>query len=202
MGSKNHWLIKMAAVYGALFSLLLLGAQSGGAQENRIVHFTMFLKNDAVVRLDSREKRLNIEKSAFDIIVYEKTGDRFRKVRKMQWPEITRSIYAIDLVNANRSTYSKAKLLITRQDGTQEVFQYGSLYRPEGDLVNAFFYSEYNRVAGRWTRQRVPLESVEKLVFGSNRLMVNPETGDLYPPDYRYDPHTGTPLAESALKEG
>jgi hypothetical protein len=31
--------------------------------------------------------------------------------------------------------------------------------------------------------------------------MINTKTGTLYPPDYRYDPHTGDPLAETALTE-
>jgi hypothetical protein len=47
----------------------------------------------------------------------------------------------------------------------------------------------------------IPVERVRKLVLGTTRLMVNPTTGTLYPPDYRYDPYTGTPLAETALKE-
>lgn len=181
--------------------LFLATTKLWATEENRIVHFTIFLHNGTVLDLDSREKRLNIERSAFDIITYEKDGDTFREVTKMTWPQITRDIYSIDLINTNRSTYSKAKLLLTLQDDTQRVIRYGSLYYTDGALVEKFYFSEYNRVAGRWTDMRVPIESVKKLVLGTTQLMVNPKTGTLYPPDYRYDPYTGTPLAESA-REG
>jgi len=184
-----------------LLCLLLSAGRLWAAAETRIVNFTIFLKNDLVLNLDSREKRLNIERSAFDIIVYEKQGDVFKQVRKIAWPDITRNIYAIDLINRSLATYSKAKLLLTRQDGTQTVIQFGSLYDTDGTLLDAFHYSEYNRVAGRWTRQQIPVEDVRKLVLGTNQLMINSKTGKLFPPDYRYDPYTGDPLAESALTE-
>jgi len=171
------------------------------AAERRIVHFTVFLRDNAVIRLDSRQRNLNIEKSAFDIITYKKEGESFRRVSKMQWPQIARDIYSIDLVNSNVSVYSKAKLLLTGQDGTQREIQYGALYYTDGSPVDRLYYSEYNRMAGRWTDVSIPIEMIRKLVLGTTRLMINPETGILYPPYYRYAPHTGKPLVESALKE-
>jgi hypothetical protein len=151
--------------------------------------------------LDSRDKRLDIESSAFDIIVYDKKGESYRQVNKIEWPEITETIYSIDLLNANRSTYVKAKLLITRQDESQAVIEHGSLYDRDGTLLYGFYYSELNRIADRWTRRKIPLQSIKKIVLGSTRLMINPETRNLFPPDYRFDPYTGAPLAETALKE-
>jgi hypothetical protein len=145
--------------------------------------------------------RLDIERTAFDLITYEKQGQVFQQSNRLNWPDITREVYAIELINPNRSVYSKAKLLITRQDDTQSVLEYGSLHYTSGALLDNFHISKYNKVAGRWTDINIPVERVRKIVFGTTRLMVNPETRTLYPPDYLYDPRTGTPLMESALKE-
>ena len=193
--------MKKALTAGLLLCLVLAPGRPWAAEEGRIVHFTLFLKNGAVIHMDSRQKRLNIESSAFDIALYEKNGETFRDVRTLEWPEITRQIYAIEFINTNRAVYTKSKLLLTRQDDSQTVVPYGSLYYTDGTPLDTFHYSEYNRIAGRWTRASVPLELVKKVVLGTTRLMVNPKTGALYPPDYRYDPYSGTPLAESALKE-
>jgi hypothetical protein len=38
---------------------------------------------------------------------FRKEGDSFRQVSKLKWPEITRDVYSINLVDANRMTYSK-----------------------------------------------------------------------------------------------
>ncbi len=188
-------------VWCMLLGLFLTAGPLWAAQESRIVHFTIFLKDDAVISLDSRKKRLNIERSAFDIIAYEKEGYSFRQVSQVEWPEIIRNIYSIDFINPNHAVHSKTKLLLTRQDDTQMVIRYGSLRYTDGDPVGELHYSEYNRVAGRWTEASIPIERIKKLVLGTTRLMINTATGTLYPPDYRYDPHTGAPLAESALKE-
>ena len=59
--------------------------------------------------MDSKLRRLNIDRSAFDIIVYKKDGDSFRQVNRLEWPEIARTIYSIDLINSNFATYSKAQ---------------------------------------------------------------------------------------------
>ena len=67
--------------------------------------------------------------------------------------------------------------------------------------MDTLYYSEYNRVAGRWAEMSIPIERVKKLVLGTTQLMINTKTGTLYPPDYRYDPHTGDPLVETALTE-
>ena len=171
------------------------------AQESRIVHFTIFLKDNTVLHMDSRNKRVNIERSAFDIIEYKKEGRSFQEVKKIEWPEVTRNIYSIDFINSNRLVYSKNKLLLTKQDNTQKVIPYGSLHNPDGTLLDTLYYSEYNRVADRWTDASIPIERVKKLVLGTTQLMINTKTGTLYPPDYRYDPHTGDPLAETALTE-
>lgn len=171
------------------------------AQERRIVHFTIFLKDNTVLRLDSRNKRVNAERSAFDIIEYKKDGRSFQEVKKIEWPELTRNVYSIDFINSSRLVYSKTKLLLTMQDNTQKVIPYGSLHYPDGTLMDTLYYSEYNRVADRWTDASIPIERVKKLVLGTTQLMINTKTGTLYPPDYRYDPHTGDPLAETALTE-
>jgi hypothetical protein len=186
--------------YILLFILLSTGSLLA-AQESRIVHFTIFLRDNTVLRLDSRNKRVNIERSAFDIIEYKKEGRSFKEVKKIEWPEITRNIYSIDLINSNRLVYSKNKLLLTKQDNTQKVIPYGSLHYPGGTFVDTLYYSEYNRVADRWTDASIPIERVKKLVLGTTRLMINTKTGALYPPDYRYDPHTGDLLVETALTE-
>jgi len=184
-----------------LLGLFLTTGRFGSAQESRIFHFTIFLRDNTVLSLDSTRKRLDIERSAFDIITYEKEGSSFRQVGKMEWPEITRNIYSIDLINFNRSIYSKAKLLLTKQDNSQMVIRYGSLHYTDGTPADNLYYSEYNRVADRWTEVTIPIERIKKLVLGTTQLMINTKTGTLYPPDYRYDPYTGTPLTESALKE-
>jgi hypothetical protein len=191
---------KILIVYILLFIFLSTGSLLA-EQENRIVHYTIFLKDNTVLRLDSRNKRVNIERSAFDIIEYKKEGRSFKEVKKIEWPEITRSIYSIDLINSDRLVYSKNKLLLTKQDNTQKVIPYGSLLYPGGTLADTLYYSEYNRVAGRWTDASIPIERVKKLVLGTTQLMINTKTGALYPPDYRYDPHTGDPLVETALTE-
>jgi hypothetical protein len=150
--------------------------------------------------LDSRNKRVNIERSAFDIIEYKKEG-RSQEMRKIEWPEVTRKIYSIDFINSNRLVYSKNKLLPTKQDNTQKVIRFGSLYHADGTPVNDLYYSEYNRVADRWTDVNIPIGRIKELIFGTTQLMINTKTGTLYPHDYRYDPHTGDPLAETALTE-
>ncbi|MFZ0613189.1 MAG: hypothetical protein WAM73_13205 [Desulfobacterales bacterium] len=188
-------------VWGMLLCLFLTAGPIWAAQGSRIVHFTIFLKDDTVLSLDSRKKGLNIERSAFDIIAYEKEGVSFRQARQMEWPEIIENIYSIDFINPNHAVHSKTKLLLTRQDDTQMVIRYGSLRYTDGGPVDVLYYSEYNRVAGRWTEGSIPIERIKKLVLGTTRLMINTRTGTLYPPDYRYDPHTGAPLTESALKE-
>lgn len=43
-------------------------------------------------------------------------------------------------------------------------------------------------------------ERAKKMVLVTTRLMVNPDNGTLYRPDYRFDPYTGTPLAQSAIE--
>lgn len=185
-----------------LLCLFLSTGMLWAAQQGRIVHFTIFLKDNTVISLDSRKQRLDIERSAFDIIAYEKEGRSFRQVSRMAWPEITRSIYSIDLIDSNRAVYSKTKLLLTKQDDTQTVISYGSLYHhTDGTTLDTLYYSEYNRMAGRWTAVSMPIERIKKLIFGTTQLMINTRTGTLYPPDYRYDPYTGDPLTESALKE-
>jgi hypothetical protein len=184
-----------------LLCLFLSAGPLGAAQQGRIVHFTIFLKDNTVISLDSRKKRLDIERSAFDIIEYKKEGRSFQEVKKIEWSEITRNIYSVDLINSNRLVYSKNKLLLTKQDSTQKVIRYGSLYHADGTPVNDLYYSEYNRVADRWTDVNIPIGRIKKLVLGTTQLMINTKTGTLYPPDYRYDPHTGDPLAETALTE-
>jgi hypothetical protein len=191
---------KVLIVYILLFIFLSTGSLLA-EQENRIVHYTIFLKDNTVLRLDSRNKRVNIERSAFDIIEYKKEGRSFQEMRKIEWPEVTRNIYSIDLINSNRLVYSKNKLLLTKQDNTQKVIPYGSLHYPDGTLMDTLYYSEYNKVADRWTDASIPIGRIKKLTFGTTRLMINTKTGTLYPPDYRYDPHTGDPLAETALTE-
>ena len=186
--------------YILLFIFLSTGSLLA-AQESRIVHFTIFLRDNTVLHMDSRNKRVNIERSAFDIIEYKKEGRSFQEMRKIEWPEVTRNIYSIDFINSNRLVYSKNKLLLTKQDNTQKVIPYGSLHNPDGTLLDTLYYSEYNRVADRWTDASIPIERVKKLVLGTTQLMINTKTGTLYPPDYRYDPHTGDPLAETALTE-
>jgi hypothetical protein len=186
--------------YILLFFFLSTGSLLG-AQERRIVHFTVFLQDNSALRLDSGKKRVNIERSAFDIIEFKKEGRSFKEMRKIEWPEVTRNIYSIDFINSNRLVYSKNKLLLTKQDNTQEVIPYGSLHYTDGTLMDTLYYSEYNRVANRWTDVNIPIERIKKLVFGTTQLMINTKTGTLYPPDYRYDPHTGEPLAETALAE-
>ena len=190
-------------IVGMFLCLSLSPGHLWAAGKSGVVDFTIFLRDDRVFRLDSRKKLLNIERSAFNIIAYEKMGDSFRQVSKLEWPEITRDIYSIDLINSNRTTYSKAKILLTRQDDSQTEIQYGSLYyfNKDDTLVDTFYCSEYNEIASRWTETMIPIERVKKLVLGTTRLMINSKTGTLYPPDYRYDPHTGTPLVETALKE-
>jgi hypothetical protein len=186
------------------YILLFIFLSTGGllaAQESKIAHLTIFLRDNTVMHLDSRNKRVNIERSAFDIIEYKKEGRSFKEVKKIDWSEITRNIYSIDLINSNRLVYSKNKLLLTKQDNTQKVIPYGSLHYPDGTLVDTLYYSEYNRVADRWTDASIPIERVKKLVLGTTQLMINTKTGALYPPDYRYDPHTGDPLVETALTE-
>jgi hypothetical protein len=59
-------------VYYLLLCLFLPSGRLWAAQESRIVHFTIFLKNNTVLNLDSRKKRLDIERVAFDIITYKK----------------------------------------------------------------------------------------------------------------------------------
>jgi hypothetical protein len=186
--------------YILLFIFLSTGSLLA-EQGSRIVHFTIFLKDKTVLRLDSRNKRVNVERSAFDIIEYKKEGRSFQEVKKIEWPEVTRNIYSIDFINSNRLVYSKNKLLLTKQDNTQKVIPYGSLHYPDGTLMDTLYFSEYNRVADRWTDASIPIERVKKLVLGTTQLMINTKSGTLYPPDYRYDPHTGDPLAETALTE-
>jgi hypothetical protein len=186
--------------YILLFIFLSTGSLLA-EQGSRIVHFTIFLKDNTVLRLDSRNMRVNIERSAFDIIEYKKEGRSFQEVKKIEWPEVTRNIYSIDFINSNRLVYSKNKLLLTKQDNTQKVIPYGSLHYPDGTLMDTLYFSEYNRVADRWTDASIPIERVKKLVLGTTQLMINTKSGTLYPPDYRYDPHTGDPLAETALTE-
>jgi hypothetical protein len=186
--------------YILLFIFLSTGSLLA-EQGSRIVHFTIFLKDNTVLRLDSRNMRVNIERSAFDIIEYKKEGRSFQEVKKIEWPEVTRNIYSIDFINSNRLVYSKNKLLLTKQDNTQKVIPYGSLQYPDGTLMDTLYFSEYNRVADRWTDASIPIERVKKLVLGTTQLMINTKSGTLYPPDYRYDPHTGDPLAETALTE-
>lgn len=185
-----------------IFIFFLLSGQPWAAENGGIVDFTLILRDDTVVHLDSKSKALNIQRSAFNIVSYSKEGDSFRQVGRLEWPEITRTIYSIDLVNPNRMSYSKAKLLLTRQDDTQSVIKYGSLYHhKDGTLLDEIYFSEYNRIAGRWTDRKIPIEIVKKVVLGTTRLKINTTTGTLYPPDYRYDPRTGALLVESALTE-
>lgn len=191
---------KILIVYILLFIFLSTGSLVA-AQESKIAHFTIFLRDNTVLHLNSRNKRVNIERSAFDIIEYKKEGRSFQEVKKIEWPEITRNIYSIDFINSNRLIYSKSKLLLTKQDNTQKAVRFGSLYHADGTPVNDIYYSEYNRVADRWTDVNIPIGRIKKLIFGTTRLMINTKTGTLYPPDYRYDPHTGDPLAETAITE-
>jgi len=107
---------------------VLLSGQTWASGNGRIVDFTLILRDDTVVRLDSKSRTLNIQRSAFNVISYSKKNDSFRQVGLLEWPEITRTIYSIDLVNSKRMSYSKAKLLLTRQDDSQSVIQFGSLY--------------------------------------------------------------------------
>jgi hypothetical protein len=156
------------------------------------------MRGNSALQADSRKLRLDIERTAFDIIVYEKQGEKLRMVNRMKWPEIAHTIYSIELLNPNRIIYYKDKLLLTMQDGTQSVIEYGSLYYADKDTaLDRFFLSEYNRIAARWTQITIPVERVRKVVFGTTRLTINPETGTLFPPDYRFDPYTGAPLMDS-----
>ena len=184
-----------------ILGIVLTSSGLWAAQENKLVHLTIFLRDDVVISFDNRNRRLDIERSAFDIITYEKVGLKFRQVSKMEWPEIARSIYSIDLINYNISVYSKAKLLLNKQDGTQVDIRYGSLHYKDGSPVDKVYYSEFNRIADRWTLSKIPIERVKKLVLGTTQLMINTSNGKLYPPDYRYDPHTGNPLVKTAIRE-
>ena len=179
---------------------LLTAGLPAAAEETSLVHFTLFLRDDSVLNLDSKDRRLALDQSAFDIVAFEKSGETYKETGRIQWPRVTREIYSIDLINANRSVYDKAKLLLTRQDGSREVIEYGSLQQTGGTSLEDLYLSEYNRIAGRWTTRSIPIETVKKIVLGSTGLMVNPKTGTLYPPDYRYDPYTGAPLAETAIE--
>jgi hypothetical protein len=184
-----------------LLCIVLTSSGLWAAQENKIVHLTIFLRDGFVISFDNRKKRLDIERSAFDIITYEKVGLKFQQVSKMEWPEITRSTYSIDLINYNISVYSKAKLLLNNQDSTQVVIRYGSLHYKDGSPVDNLYYSEFNRIADRWTSSKIPIERIKKLVLGTTQLMINTSNGKLYPPDYRYDPYTGNSLVKTAIRE-
>ena len=88
----------------------------------------------------------------------------------------------------NRTLLSKAKLLLTKQDDTQSVIEYGSLeYRKDGTPVDSLYYSEYNRIAGRWTDTELPIEMVKKIILGTTQLKMNSKTGTLHEqaPAYR-----------------
>ena len=183
-----------------ILGIVLTSSRLWAAPQNEIVHLTIFLRDDVVISFDNRNRRLDIARSAFDIITYEKVGLNFRQVSKMEWPEITRSIYSIDLINYNISVYSKAKLLLNKQDGTQVVIRYGSLHYKDGSPVDNVYYSEFNKIADRWTSSTIPIERIKKLVFGTTQLMINTGNGKLYPPDYRYDPYTGNPLVRTAIR--
>ena len=186
----------------SMFTCLLLSGQNWAAEDGGIVDFTLILRNDTVVRLDSKSRTLNIQRSAFNVVSYIKEENSFRQVDRLEWPEITRTIYSIDLVNSKRMYYSKAKLLLTRQDNSQSVIKSGSLYHHKGgQLLDAIHFSEYNRIADQWVDRKIPIALIKKVVLGTTRLKINSSTGTLYPPDYRYDPHTGELLQESALME-
>jgi len=185
-----------------MVACLLLPGHTWAVDGSGIVDFTLILRDDTVVRLDSKSRLLNIQKSAFDVVSYSENDGSFKQVDRLEWPEITRTIYSIDLVNSKRMSYSKAKLLLTGQDGSQSVIQFGSLYHyKDGTLLDGFHFSEYNRIADQWTDRKIPIELVKKVVLGTTRLKINSSTGTLYPPDYRYDPHTGERLQDSALME-
>lgn len=88
-----------------------------------------------------------------------------------------------------------------RPYGTQVVIRYGWLHYTDGSPVDSIYYSEFNRIADRWRLSKIFIERIKKLVLGTTQLMINTSNGKLYPPDYRYDPHTGNPLVKTALKE-
>lgn len=185
-----------------MFTYFLFSGQTWAARNGGIVDFTLILRDDTVVRLDSRSRTLNIQRSAFKIVSYNKENDSFREVDRLDWPEITRTIYSIDLINSKRMSYSNAKLLLTRQDDSQFVIQFGSLYHhKDSKLLDGIHFSEYNRIADQWIDRKIPISLIKKVVLGTTRLKINSSTGTLYPPDYRYDPHTGERLQESALME-
>jgi len=185
-----------------VFACLLSSGHTLAVEGGMIVDFTLILRNDTVVRLDSKSRTLNIQRSAFSVVSYIQKGDSFRQVDRLEWPEITRTIYSIDLVNSKRMSHSKVKLLLTRQDDSQSVIKFGSLYHHNGgQLLDGIHFSEYNRIADQWVDRKIPIALIKKVVLGTTRLKINSSTGTLYPPDYRYDPHTGEPLQESALME-
>jgi hypothetical protein len=192
----------MKRIYAAfaLAGLLLSSVRPGAAEDIRLVNFTLFLRDDTVLSLGGKDRRLAGGESAFDIVVYEKDGESFKETRRIEWPKIAREVYAIDLINANLLVYDRAKLLLTGQDGTREVIAHGSLRRTDGGPLKDLYFSQFNRIADRWTRRSIPIERVKKVVLGATRLMVNTDNGTLYPPDYRFDPYTGAPLAESAIE--
>jgi hypothetical protein len=185
-----------------LLTYFLLSGHTWATEGGGIVDFTLILRNETVVRLDSKSRTLNIQRSAFNVVSYVKEDDSFRQVDQLEWPEITRTIYSIDIVNSKRMSYSKAKLLITKHNDSQSVIKYGSLYHhKDGQLLDGIHFSEYNRIADQWVDRKVPIALIKKVILGTTRLKINSSTGILYPPDYRYDPHTGELLQESALME-
>ena len=60
--------MKKLIVCYLLLCIVLASSRLWAAQENKIVHLTIFLRDDVVLSLDNRKKRLDIERSAFDII--------------------------------------------------------------------------------------------------------------------------------------
>jgi hypothetical protein len=192
--------MKRICVVSALVLLLLTAVGPGAAEKVRFVDFTLFLRDDTVLSLGSKDRRLAGSESAFDIVIYEKDGESFKETRRIEWPKIAREIYSIDLINANLFVYDRARLLLTGQDGAREVVEHGSLRRTDGGPLKDFYFNQFNRIASRWTRRSVPIERVKKVVLGTTRLMVNTDNGTLYPPDYRFDPYTGAPLTESAIE--
>jgi hypothetical protein len=90
---------------------------------------------------------------------------------------------------------------LRRPYGAQVVIRYGSLHYTDGSPVDSIYYSEFNRIADRRTLSKIFIERIKKMVLGTTQLMINTSNGKLYPPDSRYDPHTGNSLVKPPSKK-
>lgn len=90
--------------------------------------------------------------------------------------------------------YGRGDFIVVNKEGKEFAVQatLGNFFDEEYEMV----IKTYNEISGSFAKAEISYSKIDRIIFSKDhgKFKVNPETGKLYPSDYRFDPFDKTPL--------